>query len=156
MNIGKAFAVFQQIDSKNYTKDEKYEAIHDVINAATINGITKRQVLDVVSYLFEEQNKYKWHDLRKNPDDVPDVPHPESTWFEVVQEDNEEEIPRAAMQYDDEYGFGFYQEIYAARSFGYVDTEFKTVEELNLAPVVAWKAIEEFESEEEDADINRK
>ena len=26
-----------------------------------------------------------WHDLRKNPDDVPDVPHPESTWFEVVQ-----------------------------------------------------------------------
>lgn len=57
---------------------------------------------------------------------------------------------------DDEYGFGFYQEIYAARSFGYVDTEFKTVEELNLAPVVAWKAIEEFESEEEDADINRK
>ena len=104
----------------------------------------------------EYKEKYRWHDLRKNPDDVPDVPHPESTWFEVVQEDNEEEIPRAAMQYDDEYGFGFYQEIYAARSFGYVDTEFKTVEELNLAPVVAWKAIEEFESEEEDADINRK
>ena len=45
----------------------------------------------------------------------------------------------AEMQYDDEYGFGFYQEIYAARSFGYVDTEFKTVEELNLAPVVACK-----------------
>ena len=147
MNIGKAFAVFQQIDSKKYTKDEKYEAIHDVINASTINGITKRQVLDVVSYLFEEQNKHKWHDLRKNPNDVPDVPHPESTWFEVVQEDNEEEIPRAAMQYDDEYGFGFYQEIYSSRSFGYVDTEFKTVEELNLAPVVAWKAIEEFEND---------
>ena len=112
--------------------------------------------LEELKALREYKEKYRWHDLRKNPDDVPDVPHPESTWFEVVQEDNEEEIPRAAMQYDDEYGFGFYQEIYAARSFGYVDTEFKTVEELNLAPVVAWKAIEEFESEEEDADINRK
>ncbi len=72
MNIGKAFAVFQQIESKKYTKDEKYEAIHDVINAATINSITKRQVLDVVSYLFEEHNKYRWHDLRKNPDDLPE------------------------------------------------------------------------------------
>ena len=150
MNIGKAFAVFQQIESKKYTKDEKYEAIHDVINAATINGITKRQVLDVASYLFEEQNKYRWHDLRKNPTDLPDVPHPERTWFEVVQEDNEDCIPRATMQYDDEYGFGFYQEIYAARSFGYVDTEFTTAEEEGLAEVVAWREIEEFESEEED------
>ena len=134
---------------KKYTKDEKYEAIHDVINAATINSITKKQVLNVVSWLFNKQQKYRWHDLRKNPTDLPDVPHPERTWFEVVQEDNEDCIPRATMQYDDEYGFGFYQEIYAARSFGYVDTEFKTVEELNLAPVVAWKAIEGFESETE-------
>ena len=46
MNIGKAFAVFQQIDSEKYTKDEKNEAIQNVINAATINSITKRQVLD--------------------------------------------------------------------------------------------------------------
>ena len=72
MNIGKAFAVFQQIDSEKYTKDEKNEAIQNVINAATINSITKRQVLDVVSYLFDEQNKYRWHDLRKNPADLPE------------------------------------------------------------------------------------
>ena len=102
MNIGKAFAVFQQIESKKYTKDEKYEAIHDVINAATINSITKKQVLNVVSWLFNKQQKYRWHDLRKNPTDLPDVPHPERTWFEVVQEDNEDCIPRATMQcYED-------------------------------------------------------
>mgnify|MGYP000978363678 CR=1 FL=1 len=136
MNFTKAFAVFMQIDSKEFTEDEKYEAIQQVLDAATINSITKKQVLNVVSWLFNKQQKYRWHDLRKNPDDLPDVPHPERTWFEVVQEDNEDCIPRATMQYDDEYGFGFYQEIYAARSFGYVDTEFKTVEELNLAPVV--------------------
>lgn len=72
MNIGKVFAVFQQIESKKYTKDEKYEAIHDVINAATINSITKKQVLNVVSWLFNKQQKYRWHDLRKNPDDLPE------------------------------------------------------------------------------------
>ncbi len=64
MNIGKAFAVFQQIESKKYTKDEKYEAIHDVINAATINSITKKQVLNVVSWLFNKQQKYRWHGER--------------------------------------------------------------------------------------------
>lgn len=149
MNFTKAFAVFMQIDSKEFTEDEKYEAIQQVLDAATINSITKKQVLNVVSWLFNKQQKYRWHDLRKNPDDLPDVPHPERTWFEVVQEDNEDCIPRATMQYDDEYGFGFYQEIYAARSFGYVDTEFKTVEELNLAPVVAWKAIERIKTASE-------
>lgn len=72
MNFTKAFAIFMQIDSKEFTEDEKYEAIQNVINAATINSITKRQVLDVVSYLFDEQNKYRWHDLRKNPADLPE------------------------------------------------------------------------------------
>lgn len=152
MNIGKAFAVFQQIESKKYTKDEKYEAIHDVINTATINSITKKQVLNVVSWLFNKQQKYRWHDLRKNPTDLPDVPHPERTWFEVVQEDNEDCIPRATMQYDDVLGFGFYHDIFDPVSLGYVDTEFTIAEEEGLAEVVAWREIEEFESEEEDED----
>ena len=106
-------------------------------------------MLDVASYLFEEQNKYRWHDLRKNPTDLPDVPHPERTWFEVVQEDNEDCIPRAAMQYDDVLGFGFYHDIFDPVSLGYVDTEFTTAREEGLAEVVAWREIEEFESEEE-------
>ena len=72
MNFTKAFAVFMQIDSKEFTEDEKYEAIQQVLDAATINSITKKQVLDVVSYLFDEQNKYRWHDLRKNPADLPE------------------------------------------------------------------------------------
>lgn len=152
MNIGKAFAVFQQIESKKYTKDEKYEAIHDVINAATINSITKRQVLNVVSWLFNKQQKYRWHDLRKNPNDLPDANYPSNTWFEVVQKDNEEELPRAAMQYDDVLGFGFYHDIFDPVSLGYVDTEFTTAAEEGLAEVVAWREIEEFESEEEDED----
>ena len=92
MNFTKAFAVFMQIDSKEFTEDEKYEAIQQVLDAATINSITKKQVLNVVSWLFNKQQKYRWHDLRDNPNDLPDANYPSNTWFEVVQKDNEEEL----------------------------------------------------------------
>ena len=55
MNFTKAFAVFMQIDSKEFTEDEKYEAIQQVLDAATINSITKKQVLNVVSWLFNKR-----------------------------------------------------------------------------------------------------
>lgn len=84
MNFTKAFAVFMQIDSKEFTEDEKYEAIQQVLDAATINSITKKQVLNVVSWLFNKQQKYRWHDLRDNPNDLPDANYPSNTWFEVV------------------------------------------------------------------------
>lgn len=156
MNFTKAFAVFMQIDSKEFTEDEKYEAIQQVLDAATINSITKKQVLNVVSWLFNKQQKYRWHDLRDNPNDLPDANYPSNTWFEVVQKDNEEELPRGAMQYDDVLGFGFYHDIFDPVSLGYVDTEFTTAEEEGLAEVVAWREIEEFESEEENADTSRR
>ena len=152
MNFTKAFAVFMQIDSKEFTEDEKYVAIQQVLDAATINSITKKQVLNVVSWLFNKQQKYRWHDLRDNPNDLPDANYPSNTWFEVVQKDNEEELPRAAMQYDDVLGFGFYHDIFDPVSLGYVDTDFTTIKEEGLAEVVAWREIEEFESEEEDED----
>ena len=152
MNFTKAFAVFMQIDSKEFTEDEKYEAIQQVLDAATINSITKKQVLNVVSWLFNKQQKYRWHDLRDNQNDLPDANYPSNTWFEVVQKDNEEELPRAAMQYDDVLGFGFYHDIFDPVSLGYVDTDFTTIKEEGLAEVVAWREIEEFESEEEDED----
>lgn len=140
MNTAEAFALFRNINSLASLEDEKYEAIQQVINAETINSITKKEVLNVVEWLFNKNKKYRWHDLRKNPADLPDVEHPERAWFEVVQKDNEEQLIRARMQYDDNYGFGIYKET----SY---DVEFTTVGEMVLAPVVAWKEIEEFEDE---------
>lgn len=129
MNIGKAFAVFQQMESKKYTKDEKYEAIHDVINAATINSITKRQVLDVVSYLFEEHNKYRWHDLRKNPDDLP--------------EDSKDVLVTVKG--------GCVNRTWHV-SCGWRNTTAKKASYYSDKSVLAWREIEEFESEEENED----
>lgn len=150
MNTVEAFALFRNINSLASLDEDKYEAIQQVLDAATINSITKREVLNVVEWLFNKQKKYRWHDLRDNPNDLPDANYPSNTWFEVVQKDNEEELPRAAMQYDDVLGFGFYHDIFDPVSLGYVDTDFTTVAEEGLAEVVAWREIEEFESEEED------
>ena len=127
MNFTKAFAVFMQIDSKEFTEDEKYEAI--------------QQVLNVVSWLFNKQQKYRWHDLRKNPDDLPDVEHRRKAYFHVVQAGKE--ARPATLQYKKEFGFGIYNEFGNGPKFTGIDTDL-------VAPVVAWKEIEEFENEEED------
>lgn len=105
--------------------------------------------LEELKELRKYKEKYRWHDLRDNPNDLPDANYPSNTWFEVVQKGNEEDPTRMAMQYDDMYGFGFYHDIYDPISLGFVDTEFKTANEEGYAEVVAWREIEEFESEEE-------
>lgn len=125
MNIGKAFAVFQQIESKKYTKDEKYESIHDVINAATINSITKKQVLNVVSWLFNKQQKYRWHDLRKNPADLP--------------EDNKDVLVTIKG--------GCVNRTWHD-SCGWRNATAKKARYYSNDRVIAWKEIEEFENEE--------
>lgn len=125
MNFTKAFAVFMQIDSKEFTEDEKYEAIQQVLDAATINSITKRQVLDVVSYLFDEQNKYRWHDLRKNPADLP--------------EDNKDVLVTIKG--------GCVNRTWHD-SCGWRNATAKKARHYSDKSVLAWKEIEEFENDE--------
>jgi hypothetical protein len=53
MNIGKACAIFAQIDSEEYTDEEKGTAIYDVLKMPTHNGVTKDQMLKVIDYLLK-------------------------------------------------------------------------------------------------------
>lgn len=53
MNIGKACAIFEQIDSDNYTDDEKLIAIHEVLQMPTYNGITKDEIIKAFRWFFE-------------------------------------------------------------------------------------------------------
>lgn len=128
------------------------EIEYELDNLIWNESICSDENIKALNVAVETLKKYRWHDLRDNPNDLPDANYPSNTWFEVVQEDNEEELPRAAMQYDDVLGFGFYHDIFDPVSLGYVDTDFTTVAEEGLAEVVAWREIEEFESEEEDED----
>ena len=52
MGIGKAVAIFMNIESDKYTPDEKAEAIYNVLEMPTHNGITEDQILKATRYLF--------------------------------------------------------------------------------------------------------
>ena len=62
--------------------------------------------LEELKELREYKRKYRWHDLRKNPDDVPDVEQRRNAYFHVVQEGKETEP--TILQYKKDFGFGFY------------------------------------------------
>lgn len=46
MNIGKACAIFEQIESGRYTDEEKLLAIREAIEMPTHNGVTKNTILN--------------------------------------------------------------------------------------------------------------
>lgn len=52
MNIGKAKAIFDNINSNQYTIEEKGMAIDTVINMETHNSVTKTQMLYVLRWLW--------------------------------------------------------------------------------------------------------
>jgi hypothetical protein len=138
MNTVEAFVLFRNINSLASLDEDKYEAIQQVINAETINSITKREVLNVVEWLFNKRNKYRWHDLRDNPNDLPDVKHRRKAYFHVAQAGKE--TRPAILQYKKDFGFGIYNEFGNGPKFTDIDTDL-------VAPVVAWKEIEDFVDE---------
>lgn len=57
--------------------------------------------------------------------------------------ENHEEDPPMYCQYDEECGFGFYQDIYDEHTLGFVDCVFQTNEELGYEKVIAWQRLPE-------------
>ena len=54
MNIGKAAAIFKYIHNEETEVEDKITAIQEVIDMATHNGITKKDMLEVLRWLIEE------------------------------------------------------------------------------------------------------
>lgn len=52
MNIARAWAIFADINSKEYTMEEKGQAVMLVCGAATHNSITKAMMLRVIWWLL--------------------------------------------------------------------------------------------------------
>lgn len=61
MNIGKAVAIFKQIESDKYRDSEKLEAIKMVLNAETYNSIRKDTIIKAFRWLFE----YGYEEVQK-------------------------------------------------------------------------------------------
>ena len=54
MKISKACAIFENIDSPDFTDLEKGEAIYEVLKMPTHNSITKDKMLNVIKWLFDK------------------------------------------------------------------------------------------------------
>lgn len=52
MNNGKAVAIFKNINSDDYTEEEKIIAIGTVLNMETYNSISKNTILDAFDWLL--------------------------------------------------------------------------------------------------------
>ena len=70
MNIGRACGIFMNIDSDNFTEDEKLVAIRDVLKEmVTYNGITKDNILKAFRWFFD----WAVEETVKEPVDIPDL-----------------------------------------------------------------------------------
>lgn len=63
--------------------------------------------------------------------------------FYMCVVENHEEDPPMLCQYEEDYGFGFWYDNYDENTLGYLDSEFKTNEELGYEKVIAWMPLPE-------------
>lgn len=63
MNVGKACAIFEQLDSDKYTDEEKAVAIYKVMNMPTHNSITKAAMLKAIKWFFDKCYEVKGVDI---------------------------------------------------------------------------------------------
>ena len=55
MDIGKAMAIFNNINSDKYSVNEKAMAIYRVMHMETHNAVTKASMLEVIIWLWDRQ-----------------------------------------------------------------------------------------------------
>lgn len=91
MNIGKACAIFDQINSDKYTEQEKLNAIKQVIEMPTHNGVTKYKILNAFRWFFDwavEESSQK----QTNADRIRSMSDEElAEWIHNISQDYDEE-----------------------------------------------------------------
>lgn len=106
------------------------------------NAIPKKRVIEIVNQLAEEY-KGGWVPCSERlPEDC------DNRFYMCIVENHEEDLPMYC-QYEEEYGFGYWQDIYDEHTLGFVDSEFSTNEELGYEKVIAWRQIPKYQKEGE-------
>lgn len=105
---------------------------------ASLNTGRESFPVDLIVECIEEQPKIgEWIPCSERlPEDV------DNRFFMCIVENHEEDLPMFC-QYEEEYGFGFWHDIFNEETLGFVDTEFKTNEELGYEKVIAWMPLPE-------------
>lgn len=95
--------------------------------------------VDAAIEVLKKADKYRWHDLRKNPDDLP----VKAEYVEVIT-DEHDDIP-LSIQYDDAImQFGERRIL-----LGYIDSVFIEWDAERRGKIIAWRYIEPFKEEED-------
>ena len=103
-------------------------------NGKTIIAESLNTIIKYVNEKEESAEKYKWHDLRENPDDLPK--NHDRVLFFTIEYDDDSEIRYYTGEYFE--GIGFSNDDYE----GYV-----TMGSYNNDEVLAWRYIEPFEED---------
>ena len=102
-------------------------------------GLTPEQIIEIDKLyaekcreLTDERKKHEWIPCSER------LPEDYDNRFYMCVVENHEEDPPMLCQYEECYGFGFWYDNYDENTLGYLDSEFKTNEELGYEKVVAW------------------
>ena len=59
MSIGRARAIFENLDSNKFLIEEKGLAIRTILDMATHNSVTKEQLLKAIDWMWNQIFEYK-------------------------------------------------------------------------------------------------
>lgn len=139
--VSRARIITRKIDEKSYYEIEYKETGKDEYDVG-YGSYDLNNVIGWFNECFEFCGKTKvasdndgWIPVEERLPEDDDM-----RFYMCIVENHEEDLPMFC-QYDSEYGFGFWHDIYDSTSLGFVDTVFKTNDELGYEKVVAWQQL---------------
>lgn len=66
MNIGKAIAIFKDINNSEYSEFDKALAIYMVMDMETHNSVTKASMLEVIQWFWDRNFEFNFIESEEN------------------------------------------------------------------------------------------
>ena len=125
--------VFEKIVEKLEELHERYINQYGAVGGNPM-AFSVKECMEIVKQEAEQYNN-GWIPVEEQ------LPKDGDNRYYMCIVENHEEDPPMCCQYDEECGFGFYQDIYDEHTLGFVDCVFHTNEELGYENVIAWQQL---------------
>ena len=125
--------VFEKIIEKLEELHERYINQYGAVGGNPM-AFSVKECMEIVKQEAEQYNN-GWIPVEE------ELPRDGDNRYYMCIVENHEEDPPMYCQYDEECGFGFYQDIYDEHTLGFVDCVFQTNEELGYEKVIAWQQL---------------
>ena len=132
--------VFEKIFERLEEENRRLKSLRNnciALSDSEVNAIENKAYNFSIEIVKQEAEKYNngWIPVEE------ELPKDGDKRYYMCIVENHEEYPPMYCQYDEECGFGFYQDIYDEHTLGFVDCEFNTNEELGYEKVIAWQQL---------------